>query len=142
MLLDANLLIYAHDDTSPHHERARRWLEDRLNAPHRVGIPWASILAFLRLTTNPRVSASPSTPAEAWRHVHSWFGSSSAWVPQPTERHAEVLHDLVVDLGLTGNLVSDAHLAALATEHGLVVCSADSDFARFPNLRWHNPLTT
>jgi len=140
MLVDANILIYAHDSSSPQHEPARRWFEEQLNGTRRVGIPWPSILAFLRLTTNPRVTASPSTPDQAWRHVESWFGSSAAWIPSPTERHAEVLSGLVVGLGLTANLISDAHLAALAMEHGLEVCSADSDFARFPGLRLHNPM--
>ena len=140
MLVDANLLIYAHDDSSVHHEKARNWLESKLNAPRRIGIPWPSIIAFLRLTTNPRVSANPSTPMEAWQHVESWFTSPSAWIPQPTARHGEVLSGLVVGLQLTANLIGDAHLAALAMEHGLEMCSADSDFARFPKLRWHNPL--
>jgi len=140
MLVDANLLIYAHDDSSPHHEAARSWLEGRLNEPRRVGIPWVSVIAFLRLTTNPRVSADPSTPDEAWGHVDSWFTSPSAWIPQPTSRHAEVLRGLVVGHGLTANLISDAHLAALAIEHGLEICSADSDFARFHEVRWYNPL--
>jgi len=140
MLVDANLLIYAHDSSSVHHKQALSWLESRLNAPRRVGIPWPSIIAFLRLTTNPRVGAAPATPAEAWRHVQSWFASPSAWIPQPTARHGEVFSTLVVDLQLTAHLISDAHLAALAIEHGLELCSADSDFARFPTLRWHNPL--
>lgn len=140
MLIDANLLIYAHDETSPQHELALPWLEARLNGPYRVGIPWPSILAFLRLTTNPRVSATPSSPAEAWGHVESWFASGAAWIPMPTERHREILGELVVGLHVTANLVSDAHLAALAMEHGLLLCSADSDFARFPGLRWLNPI--
>lgn len=140
MLVDANLLIYAHDSSSGQHEAARSWLEEQLNGPRRVGIPWPSILAFLRLTTNPRVSDRPATPTEAWAHVDSWFGSPSAWIPQPTARHADVLRTLVTDQGLTAALISDAHLAALAIEHGLELCSADSDFARFPDLRWRNPL--
>jgi toxin-antitoxin system PIN domain toxin len=142
MLVDANLLIYSHDASSVHHEKARTWFEDGLNSPRRIGIPWPSIVAFLRLTTNPRVSAQPFTPAEAWEHVESWFRSPSAWIPQPTTRHREVFRSLVVDLQLTANLISDAHLAALAMEHGLELFSADSDFARFPAVRWRNPLAT
>lgn len=140
MLVDANLLVYAHDESSPHHELARVWLESLLDAPRRVGIPWPSIIAFLRLTTNPRVIADPSTPGEAWAHVESWLSAPSVWIPQPTDRHAEVLRGLVTRHGLTSNLIHDAHLAALAVEHGLEVCSADTDFARFPEIRWHNPL--
>jgi len=142
MLVDANILVYAHHLGSPHHEAAKSWLESRLNAPRRVGIAWPSIIAFLRLTTNPRVSADPFTTDEAWAHVDTWFTSPSAWIPQPTQRHAEVLRRLVKEHGLTANLISDAHLAALAIEHGLQVCSVDSDFARFPEIRWENPLAS
>ena len=140
ILLDASLLVYAHDSSSPFHERARSWVEERLNGPSRVGIPWPSILAFLRLTTNPRVARSPFTPVQAWGHVTTWLSSPAVWIPSPTDRHAEVLGRFVTSLQLTAALVPDAHLAALATEHGLEICSADSDFARFPGVRWSNPL--
>ena len=140
MLVDANLLVYAHDASSPFHARARTWLEDQLNGPRRVALPWPSVLAFLLLTTNPRVSDRPLTPAQAWGHVKTWFSSPVAWTPVPTERHAEVLGRLVTELHLGANLIPDAHLAALAMEHGLEVCSVDGDFARFPDLRWRNPL--
>ncbi len=140
MLLDASLLIFAHDASSPFHERARTWVEEQLNGPRRVAIPWPSVLAFLRITTNPRVSDRPLGPAQAWRHVETWFASPVVWEPVPTEGHRALLGRMVVDLHLTANLIPDAHLAALALEHGLEVCSADGDFARFPGLRWHNPL--
>jgi toxin-antitoxin system PIN domain toxin len=140
ILVDANLLVYAHDDSHPQHRAAHRWLEDQLNSSYRVGLPWPSVLAFLRLTTNPRISATPFTPQQAWSHVETWFSSPSAWVPQPGDAHARLLGGLLTDLSLTGNLVPDAHLAVLAIEHGLTLCSADSDFARFPDLRWTNPL--
>jgi toxin-antitoxin system PIN domain toxin len=140
MLVDANLLVYAHDSSSPFHARAHAWVEAQLNGPRRVAIPWPSVLAFLRLTTNPRVSDRPLTPAQAWGHVQSWFRSPVAWTPVPTEAHGEVLGRLVIELHLGANLVPDAHLATLAMEHGLELCSADADFARFPGLRWRNPL--
>lgn len=140
MLVDANLLVYAHDRSSSFHQPCRRWLQEQLEGPRRVGIPWQSIVAFLRLTTNPRVVNNPLRPGAAWRHVESWFASPVAWRPLPTERHGELLGRYVVDLELTANHVTDAHLAALAVEHGLELCSNDSDFARFPGLRWHNPL--
>jgi toxin-antitoxin system PIN domain toxin len=140
MLLDANLLVYAHDVSSPFHDRAHVWLEEQLNGPRRVAIPWPSVLAFLRLTTNPRVTDRPLTPAQAWGHVETWFGSRVAWTPVPTEGHKELLGRLVTELQLAANLIPDAHLAALAMEHGLELCSADADFARFPDLRWRNPL--
>ncbi len=141
MLVDANLLIYAVDSTSPHHERARTWLSSQLDGPVRVAIPWASITAFVRLVTHPRVMASPLPSATAWDRVTDWLDRDVVWTPVPTQRHAEIFGALIVDLHLTGNLVADAHLAALAIEHGLVMCSADTDFARFPTLTWHNPLT-
>ncbi len=140
MLLDANLLVYAHDASSPFHARARSWVEEQLNGPRRVAIPWPSVLAYLRLTTNPRVTDRPLTPVQAWRHVEGWFESPMVWAPVPTERHGEMLGRLVTGLHLGANLIPDAHLAALAMEHGLEVCSADADFARFPDLRWRNPL--
>lgn len=140
MLVDANLLLFAVDSDSPFHERAAAWLVDRLNGPRRVGLPWSSLGAFLRIATNPRAAADPLSPAEAWRHVEDWLASDVAWIPQPTTRHAELLGDLVVRLQLRANLIPDAQVACLAIEHGLVVCSADSDFARFPEVRWENPL--
>ena len=140
ILVDANLLIYAHVDAFPQHRDARDWLDRQLNDVPRVGLPWASLLAFLRLVTNPRVFEHPETTAAAWGQVTAWLGCRSAWVPQPTERHAEVLGRFLILPGIHGNLVPDAHIAALAIEHGLTLCSADSDFARFPGLAWSNPL--
>ncbi len=141
MLVDANVLIYAIDDSSPHHERARVWLSAQLDGPVRVGIPWASITAFIRLVTHPRVMTNPLPPHSAWDRVNDWLERDVVWTPVPTPRHAQIFGSLIVNHHLTGNLVADAHLAALAIEHGLVVYSADSDFARFPTLTWRNPLT-
>ena len=107
---------------------------------HRVGLPWASLLAFLRLVTNPRVFEHPEPMVEAWAQVKAWLDCETAWVPEPTQRHREVLDRVLSLPGLHGNLVPDAHLAALAIEHGLTLCSTDGDFARFPGLAWHNPL--
>lgn len=139
ILLDANLLVYAHVNHFPYHERARVWLEDRLNGSLPVGFPWPTLIAFLRLVTNPRIFEHPQPMAGAWSQMARWLGSSVAWIPQPTEKHSAVLGSLLAG-GVQANLVPDAHLAALAIEHGLVLCSSDSDFARFPNLRWDNPL--
>lgn len=141
MLVDANLLLYARDEASPDHSAAHHWLTGVLGGPRRVGIPWSSVLAFLRIATHPRISAQPLAPAEAWNQVEEWFRSPVAWVPEPTAGHRELLGRYVTGLRLTGNLVPDADLAALAVSHGLELCSADSDFARFPGLRWRNPLT-
>jgi toxin-antitoxin system PIN domain toxin len=111
-----------------------------LNGPSRVGLPWQSLVAFLRISTHPRASARPLSPTAAWRFVDDWLAAEAAWVPLPTENHAEVLGSLIASYDLRGNLVSDAELAALAIEHGLAVCSADTDFARFREIRWENPL--
>ncbi|HEX9682067.1 MAG TPA: type II toxin-antitoxin system VapC family toxin [Acidimicrobiales bacterium] len=140
MLLDANLLLYAVDTTSPFHDRARPWLEDTLNGPRRIGLPWPSLTAFVRIATNPRALAEPLRPSDAWSLVRSWLDVPTAWIPVPTDGHAEILGHLVVDLDLRANQIPDAHLAALAIEHGLTIASADTDFARFAEVRWDNPL--
>ena len=105
-----------------------------------MGLPWPSLLAFLRLVSNPRVFERAEPIADAWAQVKAWLGCDAAWIPQPGERHAELLGELLALPGVHANLVPDAHLAVLAIEHGLVLCSTDSDFARFPQLRWTNPL--
>jgi uncharacterized protein len=140
MIVDANVLLYAVDTGSPFHQSAKGWLESSLNEPARVGLPWASLLAFQRISTHPRASASPLSPAQAWSFVADWLDADATWVPVPGERHAEILRDLIVAGDLRGNLVTDAHLAALAIEHGVGVCSADSDFARFPQISCVNPV--
>lgn len=141
ILVDANLLVYAHSDASPFHQQAHEWLDRQLNGHSPVGFPWASLLAFLRLVTNARVLSPPETAAKAWELVKDWLQCEVAWVPQPTARHAEVLGAFLSQPWMHGNLVPDAHLAALAIEHGLILCSADADFGRFPGLRWLNPLS-
>jgi toxin-antitoxin system PIN domain toxin len=140
MLIDANLLLYAVDASGPMHAVAARWLEEQLNGGRRVGLPWESLTAFVRIATHPRASAKPLKPAQAWRFVDAWLGLPTVWIPQPTERHVEVLGSLIARYQIAGNLVPDAHLAAIAVQHGLEVCSADTDFARFTEVRWLNPL--
>ena len=140
ILIDANILVYAHVNSFAQHGRAREWLDQQLNAAAPVGLPWASVLAFLRLVTNPRVFERPEPMRDAWQQVRTWLSSETAWVPQPTERHAELLGEFLAEPGVHGNLVPDAHLAALAVEHGLTLCSTDGDFARFERLRWVNPI--
>jgi toxin-antitoxin system PIN domain toxin len=138
--IDSNLLIYAHVASFPQHERARGWLDDQLSGQVRIGLPWPSLIGFLRIVTNPRIFERPTTIADAWRQATAWLDCEVAWTPEPTERHRDVLESLLAAPGVQGNLVPDAHLAALAIEHGLLLCSTDGDFARFPNLRWQNPL--
>jgi toxin-antitoxin system PIN domain toxin len=139
-LLDVNLLLYAVDASSPQHARARPWLETLLSGSEPVGFAWAVLLAFLRLSTRAQVFSQPLEPTEAFDIIQGWLAQPCAIVPDPTERHLAVLRGLVEPLGTAGNVTSDAHLAALAIEHGGEVFSADTDFSRFPGLRWTNPL--
>jgi toxin-antitoxin system PIN domain toxin len=139
-LVDANLLLYAVDEASPHHAVAKPWLERQLSGAETFAFAWAVLLAFVRLATNPRVFADPLTIEEALDLVDSWFEQSSVTVVHPTDRHSSLLRELLAPLGTAGNLTSDAHLAALSIEHGAELCSVDSDFDRFPRVRWTNPL--
>jgi toxin-antitoxin system PIN domain toxin len=140
ILTDANLLIYASSSTFAQHRAARDWLDLQLSGSSRVGIPWASILAFLRVMTSSRILQRPLSTLDAWAQVTAWLACNPAWVPQPTELHTELLGRLLALPGIRANLVHDADLAALAIGHGLTLCSTDGDFARFPGLRWENPL--
>lgn len=140
MLVDANLLLFAVHESSPSHGGARAWLTEQLNGARRVGLPWQSLAAFLRIATHPRAFERPLEPTTALARVTDWLGAGPAWIPTPGDRHAEILGDLVARYNVRGNLVPDAQIAALALEHGLAVASTDTDFARFKELRWENPL--
>jgi toxin-antitoxin system PIN domain toxin len=142
ILVDANILIYSHVGSFAQHDAARDWLDKQINGTTGVGMPWESLLAFLRLVTNARVFERPESIAQAWAQVQDWLLCDSVWIPQPTERHVAVLNELLSQPGVHANLVPDAHLAALAIEHGLTLCSTDGDFARFPVLRWMNPIAS
>jgi toxin-antitoxin system PIN domain toxin len=139
VIVDGNVLLHAEDESSPQHPPALRWLTDALNGPVRIGLPWSSLLAFVRIRTHPRVYAHPLSPAQAWSRVTDWLAAPAAWVPLPTERHADVLGGLILRHQLRSTAIPDAHLAALAIEHGVGVCSTDTDFARFDGLRWLDP---
>jgi toxin-antitoxin system PIN domain toxin len=140
ILVDANLLIYAGVAGQAEHAAASDWLTKEVRSGHRVGLPWAALLAFLRIATNPRVYERPATIEAALGVVEGWLKLPTVWVPGPTERHGEILGRLLRQVRAEGNIIPDAHLAALAIEHGLELCSTDSDFARFEGLRWRNPL--
>ncbi len=142
ILVDANLLIYAFTPSAPEHVAARTWLDQALTGRSRVGIPWESLVAFLRVVTHPRLLAQPVRSTTAWRQVEEWLSSPVTWIPLPTDRHVETLGTLLALTGVTGPHVHDAQLAALALQHGLLLCSTDRDFARYPALRWENPLAT
>jgi uncharacterized protein len=139
-LPDVNLLLYAADESSPHHARVRSWLEQTLSGTEEVGFAWLALLGFIRISTNPFAFGNPLFLAKAFEFVDSWLGQPVATIVQPTAQHAAHLHDLLKSVGTAGNLTSDAHLAALAIEHGAELCSHDADFSRFPGLRWTDPL--
>ena len=139
MIVDANVLLYAVDSKSHFHATARTWLDEVMNGVERVGLPWVSLMAFQRIITHPRVTANPLTPADAWSYITDWLDADQAWVPTPGSRHRDILGQLLIDGDLRGNLVTDAHLAALAIENGTGICSFDSNFTRFNDLRWIDP---
>lgn len=140
ILVDANILLYACNAEADQHSKSRAWLDEQLSGATPVGLPWLSLLGFLRIATNARAFRSPLTMASAWQQVTNWLSAETVWTPDTTERHGAVLSNLLALPGVHGNLVPDAHLAALAIEHGLTLCSTDGDFARFPGLSWRNPL--
>lgn len=139
-LSDVNLLLYAYDASSPQHERAKAWLEERLSGVEAFGFAWVVLLAFVRLVTSTRVFESPLAVDDALDTVDLWLAAPCSTIVHPGPRHAVLLHQLLAPLGTGGNLTTDAHLAALALEHDSDLCSADADFSRFPGLRWSNPL--
>ena len=139
-LVDVNLLLYAVHKDAPRHAEAKSWWEAKLSGTETVGLAWIVLLAFLRLTTRPNVFPKPLRIETAFDIVDSWLEQPSVTVVHPGPRHARMLRDLLLPLGAGGNLTTDAHLAALALEHGAELCSLDHDFARFPRLKWHNPL--
>jgi uncharacterized protein len=139
-IVDANLLLYATDSRSPRHGMARSWLERQLSGDETVAFAWVVLLAFVRLSTNPRVFERALSVDRAFDVVDRWLGQPCAVIAHPGDRHQAIVRQLLGPLGTAGNLVSDAHLAALAVEHGAELNSCDADFSRFAGLRWVNPL--
>jgi toxin-antitoxin system PIN domain toxin len=140
-LVDANILIYAAVPTMVQHDAARHWLDDKLaGTAQTVGLPWSSLVAYLRITTNHRIFAPPASIADAWRLATEWLQQAATWVPGPGPRHQYLLAEMIGTVRPVGDLIPDAHLAALAVEHGLTIASTDTDFARFSGVRWTNPL--
>ena len=140
IIVDANLLIYAVNRDSLFHSAAKRWLETSLSGPEYVGLSWVVILAFLRLTTRPGISQHPLSVETALAVLDAWLAQPTVLVVHPTSRHSSVLRGLLAPLGTGGNMTTDAHLAALSIEHGATLCSTDNDFAKFPRVRFVNPL--
>jgi toxin-antitoxin system PIN domain toxin len=141
ILPDVNLLLYAIDATSPRHEDARRWLEGLLSGSETVALTWSVLTAFLRLSTHPSIFEAPLSPERSFDLVTGWLAQPPVIVVHPGDRHHLVMRELLEPLGTAGNLVPDAHLAAVALEHGATLASSDHDFARFAGLRWSDPLT-
>lgn len=139
VVVDANVLLYAVDSASAHHADARSWLDASLGGTEAVGLAWVALLAFIRIGTNASIFPHPMSADEALGQVETWLSAPAAVIAQPTPRHAALLRGLLSGAGTGGNLTVDAHLAALALEHGADVVSYDRDFARFPGLRHRLP---
>jgi toxin-antitoxin system PIN domain toxin len=138
-LPDANVLLYALDDTSPRHAGAKAWLDAALSGSEEVGFAWLVLLAVLRLTTKPAVFAHPLRPDEAFDVIDEWLAQPCSLIVHPTVRHVGLLRGLVSAVGTAGNLTTDAHLAALSLEYGAAICSYDANFSRFPGVALVNP---
>ena len=139
VVVDANVLLYAVDTASAEHDRSRTWLDRSLAGAEAVGLAWLALLTFIRISTNPAIFPNPLTADEATGQTEAWLGAPAATVTQPTARHAGVLRGLLRETGTAGNLTTDAHLAALAIEHGAEIVSYDRDFARFPGVHHRLP---
>lgn len=139
ILVDANILLYAEDSTSEHHEAAREWWDEQLSGSEPVGLCWPVLSAFIRISTNARLHQRPLTLKEAIERVQSWLDQSCVRIVQPTDQHWMFFQKMLRGGSAVGNLVSDAHLAALAAEHNCVLQSTDADFSRFRGLKWKNP---
>lgn len=140
ILVDANLLLHAYNPRSVDHQRGKTWVEEVLSGSDPVGFAWPTLWAFLRISTNARVFTRPLSPVEADEIVSTWLERPVAVVLQPGDRHWHILRGLMRDGQVSGPLVTDAVLAAIAIEHGATLCTTDRDFARFPGLQWMNPL--
>ena len=140
ILVDANLLLYAEDELCSRHAKAREWWDEQLSGSSPVCLCWTVLGAFIRISTNPRVFEHPLSLDQALSRVHSWLSQPCIRIVHPTEGHWTVFRKLLIEGQAVANLVTDAHLAALAIEHGCELISTDSDFSRFPGLKWRNPL--
>ncbi len=138
-IVDANVPLYVVNSASEHHRPSRRWLDTELSGADTVGLAWVSLLAFVRLTTKVGLFPAPLTPEEATQQVNAWLSAPGAVLANPTPRHAAMIAGLLAGVGTGGNLVSDAHLAALAIEHRGAIVSYDNNFGRFDGITWLTP---
>ena len=139
-LLDANILLYAYDTSSSHHEICRAWLESAFNADEMIALPWQTILAFVRISTNPRAVKHPLSSANACAIVGTWLERPNVVVINAADRFWNILRQQILDAQVSGPLVTDAALAALAIEQGATLCSTDRDFRRFQGLKLVDPI--
>jgi hypothetical protein len=137
---DANLLLYAYNEGARRHKAALAWWEKLVRGSEEIGLPWIVALAFIRISTNPRITAPAVPVREAVQTVEAWLATERVRILQPGIRHASILFELLGQVGTAGNLTTDAHIAALAIEYQAVVHTTDTDFARFSGCRWVNPL--
>jgi hypothetical protein len=140
-IVDANVLLYAVNSDTAHHERARGWLDGALSGADTVAFSWIALLAFLRLSTKVGLFPAPLSVDASMDRIDAWLAAGSAVVVEPTVLHPRIVRDLLTAVGVGGNLVNDAHLAALAIEHRCGIVSFDNDFSRFPGVRWELPPT-
>ena len=139
-IVDVNILLYAVNGDSAHHERVRGWWESAMSGDEPIGLAWVVLLGFLRLASNPHVSTNPLSPEEAMEHLDVWLTHHNTRLVSETDEHWSILRELLSDTGTLGNLTTDAHLASLAIAHGATLVSCDADFGRFAKLRWENPV--
>jgi uncharacterized protein len=137
---DINVLLYATNNDAPLHAAASKWWRSALSGSESIGMAWLVVLGFVRIATNHRIFPRPLAPGDALAIADDWMHASPVVMLGPTDRHWGIFKELIVVAGAAGNLTSDAHLAALAIEHGATLCSTDRDFGRFAGLRWKNPL--
>lgn len=140
ILLDTNLLVYAFIESFPQHSSTKKWLEQQLSSMDRVALPWAALLGFIRVCSNKKIFANPASIQACWAQVSTWLDHTTTWIPLPKETHQDLMGELLGQIGNKAGMVPDAHLAALAIDHELTLCSADRGFRRFQELQWHNPL--
>jgi uncharacterized protein len=140
-ILDANVLLYAYNADAPQHPVAAPWLSELVESGEAIGLPWVTVWAFVRIATNSRIWPNPLSAKQVFAIVEEWIAQPGVVVLQPGPRHAEILKRLIIEHSVTGPLVTDAVLAALALENGAFLASTDQDFRRFPELRWTNPLS-
>ena len=139
-LVDLNLLLYAYNSGALEHRTASSWLAGVMMSAERVGLSWVTLLGFMRLSTAPRVLADPYEVREAVDIISTWLARDNVAIVSPTDRHWPILSDLLPRHRVRGSLITDAHLAALAIEHGATLCTNDRDFLRFAGLKVEFPL--